>query len=1637
MSITVTKLSYSNNILSGSASVLVPSRDMVRNFGADGDFVEMHVSDPAGKHLYSVVPFTNYKVPGLFQPTDAYSIQELEFNPDIDIKNLGIQFGDYRIQYNILRPKVVLGTNDRPFFLKEISPNRLELRLSTNNITNSQIEQGVIGVINEIQSVNYFKEYYLNFGNNNLVPFVNIALDKSTSIYSVVIKLLNPLPQFGYNINSSLSIVDEISNPQVFNVEITLDTIPVTFPTLRGPNFDLDLDQLRVGPTPYYNFNQVTSYTGQFAPQLQQLLGQLSASNFSINVDYTNYEDFIHFSSAARRLEGFRYKLINIEATSSLSASAASSASPTSNIDAENYQNNINKIIQSFDGWEQYLYFQSESAAWPKQNNTKPYIVQSVTASEAASWFTGNYDSASIYDENNQNYLLYTLPGYIAENENNELAFEFVASIGQMFDDVWIHIKAISDLYQAKNALDQGISKDLVYFALQSMGINTYTDEDGESAFKYLYGIDENGNYLPNTGSLETLVTASQYQIPGQDQQKEIYKRLYHNLPLLLKSKGTNRFIQYLNTIFGIPNTIMGYIEYGGVDKVTSSFEYEYDRFTYGMNTFDQGVVEIPWVFLSQSLNRTGYNDIAPDGFEFRFKAFATSSNEMKINYDVQTLAGFSDDVTSYMNLDLIYTQTGSSDSIYSGSTGEFGYISFTINTFNVTSSTVPIFTTGSDGETSWYNLLVQRRYPNRRVGQLNDQQYYDLYVKNNVYGEIGHVASASLYIDGTISSDNEFWYGAVANSKLHLGNVPPLSSPFSGSFQEFRMWSNYISESAFDSHVLNPESIEGNFTTSSFDDLAVRFTLGNNLYTYNHSVTTELYSTHPDQTTQILTASFIDFLNTNAYNSFTETYYADAANSGYANPVTDKVRIVSGSTYGNQLLPYKSIEITPIIPLTKDLHLLDASLSPQDEIDRNIIAQFGSTYNLDDIIGNPATGSYQQLQVLQYDFFKKFDNKYNYKDYIRLISFFHNSLFRTLKDFTPARTNLSTGIVIKPHLLERPVIQRYEPTITHLEYSQSIDTAFISSSNGGNYSQSLYSDTIHSNMGPVTMTSDARDFFTGVFPSASVIAYSNEFQEDPFLSFNPYNTSSYSESIFRYDYDPLINNVSSSITSSIRHKITYITSGSKLVQVFEPIELQDFTYEYLRHARPRYIGSQVNSDTYNFLTNNDQFFDLDGIGSYGKNAAIDKNTLQFAYFSEATCTGSFQIAMPERSNLYIKYLIDSSSSLTELAQRDYTTITSNQFYNLYQVQNIFKAGEELNISLFNNQIPSLQKTLDGNQFIYSSGYKYYPVLWRVAETDQIYYIPSGSNPLSGVLSVNSYAPSNTAVNYSTRFLSTTTIITGRINYSPAILLPYDVIVTVKIDLDATGGNIFRGDKTETFDVLIPAFGVNGSPNFIGSYRRDVQGRYNIKSGFPRVINVFPAAGTATDFKYKSADDAAYLTVNNIDKSVISCSLQMTSFYNAGLYFSGSVTQSQQPDVISTLNIYNSFAPPDYSFTLTPGDVVRFNYTGSNFPTTRFRSVDEYTVLEANTTGSPITFRLDREVNDNITSSVTPYRIERYVFSKKIPDETNIIVEHEKNPGLTSGGVAKNKNLLMSVDDQVGNIVSELKSKIFSTVLTN
>jgi hypothetical protein len=81
--------------------------------------------------------------------------------------------------------------------------------------------------------------------------------------------------------------------------------------------------------------------------------------------------------------------------------------------------------------------------------------------------------------------------------------------------------------------------------------------------------------------------------------------------------------------------------------------------------------------------------------------------------------------------------------------------------------------------------------------------------------------------------------------------------------------------------------------------------------------------------------------------------------------------------------------------------------------------------FNIGEYIGDPrlrssSAESYPLLDNLRNEYFEKYTKNYDLVDYIRLIKFFDNSLFKMIKDFVPARTSLASGIVVKQHLLER-----------------------------------------------------------------------------------------------------------------------------------------------------------------------------------------------------------------------------------------------------------------------------------------------------------------------------------------------------------------------------------------------------------------------------------------------------------------------------------------------------------------------------------------------------------------------------------------------------------------------------------------
>jgi hypothetical protein len=171
---------------------------------------------------------------------------------------------------------------------------------------------------------------------------------------------------------------------------------------------------------------------------------------------------------------------------------------------------------------------------------------------------------------------------------------------------------------------------------------------------------------------------------------------------------------------------------------------------------------------------------------------------------------------------------------------------------------------------------------------------------------------------------------------------------------------------------------------------------------------------------------------------------------------------IVTGST----LSQYTSI-IKREYKYTDDLHPIEIGFSPTDNVDNYIISKSLSTgslsnFNIDNYLGDPRnlyldnyynigpssniTGSLNLLT----DQIMSGSDAYNVQDFVRLIKFFDNTIFKVVKDFIPARSTADTGIIIKPHILQRNKAKSVVLSGSRPEITGSIDTAFIEGGNGG-----------------------------------------------------------------------------------------------------------------------------------------------------------------------------------------------------------------------------------------------------------------------------------------------------------------------------------------------------------------------------------------------------------------------------------------------------------------------------------------------------------------------------------------------------------------------------------------------------------
>lgn len=526
---------------------LISGYDINSLFVPEKHHIELHVYSIDGELLQSNHNFTDQAYLQGAETAGTAGASKLTLNPEKDALNLGYEYGGIRMSYNFTDNLFSELKSNTDFFIEEISPDRTEVRLLTTKLTDEQLTSSIQVIREKLQSSSYFSDFRLNFKKDTLLIGTNINVQTYKDGTSVIVKLYEPLPQ-EFTLKNTLTLEEVVSDKVTFEIEAEISTDEVQVPFLKGPNFSLDLAEETTIPSQYLNYEELFSFpTNNTYRELRSLFEEKS---INISIDYTNYENFIQFSSADERLRNFKYKLDLVETYQSNIDTIEASPNNQAGISGSRdyYQGLINNILENFDHYDRHLYYESGSTSWPKTNGSKPFI--NATGPTTGSWWDTQTGTAVLFDQQNPNQLLNTVPAYLREDSNNEPYNVFLNMLGQHFDNLWIYSKAVTDKYDADNRLDKGISKDLIQDALKNFGLKLYTsNRSTEDLFKTFTG----EFYQPGEEVVNTFVTASNNPTSEENYRREVYKRLYHNLPLLLKSKGTERAARVLLNSFGIP----------------------------------------------------------------------------------------------------------------------------------------------------------------------------------------------------------------------------------------------------------------------------------------------------------------------------------------------------------------------------------------------------------------------------------------------------------------------------------------------------------------------------------------------------------------------------------------------------------------------------------------------------------------------------------------------------------------------------------------------------------------------------------------------------------------------------------------------------------------------------------------------------------------------------------------------------------------------------------------------------------------------------------------------------------------------------------------------------------------------------
>ena len=830
-------------------------------------------------------------------------------------------------------------------------------------------------------------------------PITGKATDKRQGGFdSLVLKLYEPLDK-SIQPNSPLFISKIITPSTIEEISIIDDAEEYCVP-LKGPNFGVNLcgtpsdmgytliDEL-VDSGSQSSAMLINTFVSKSGIDTDKLEIEYVSSSYdfketdkgwdsdgTITENYS-FDNFSHFGSAEERSRNFYYKVSLLEIYSgSLNNLNNAIGSATSSLSVIREKESIQKKINDVTvNLDGFEKFLYEStSSLAYPKKDNGVTLQSTGSQNSVAWFNQLIVSSSDYDSLNENYLVNNIPEFVAVDSENDDYKLFLQMIGHHFDIIWSYIKGLESLKTVEEKHRMGVTDDMLKHVLKNYSWIPASSKNSAQLWEYALGYRDSNQ-------------TSKLAKTGKEYENTIWRRILNNLPYLLKHKGTRRGISALLTTYGIPSSLLTIMEFGGprnTESQSSTFTFD-DRTAAAVFQSDyDSKVNVDW-----NVNNAVSSSHA---LEFRVKT-NEKNNQTIISNEPHWNIGLEHKVSTLGRL--FYSSSEGYVYTHSGSlfNNEYTQIGVNVN-----------YHTASQGPAS---------------------ASIDLFAAQDSQGRIRMEVTGST--TGSFNNVDTFFSG----SQISLGDG------FTGSMDEFRIWSSALSESILRDHTFMPDKTNGNHISSSTEDLELRldFEKPENL---NVSTSITNIAVKRDYGTSYATAS--NFQNITEYPYNFEIYErqvtAKVPSVGFA--PADKFRFETQTLDMNlsyrQRSTKKSFDKAPI-----DSNKLGIFLSPTKELNMDIIKSLPD-FVIDDYIGDPNDlykDHYPSLDKLRDYVFGRYD--LNIYEYINLIKYIDKSMFETLHQLIPARVKLIDGLLIEPHFLERNKVENKEIQASLHHHSASI----------------------------------------------------------------------------------------------------------------------------------------------------------------------------------------------------------------------------------------------------------------------------------------------------------------------------------------------------------------------------------------------------------------------------------------------------------------------------------------------------------------------------------------------------------------------------------------------------------------------